>query len=375
MTTSAFEIDSAASNSIVVAVAQNPAIVLVDQGKRADLFAHIQQEIDAFTPDLSTARGRDAIKSFAFKITRTKTAIDDAGKKLNEEARAKIAVVDAARRDAREKLDEMAKGVRKPLTDWEEAEKARVAECDAIINKMALDGVVTLDDTSETVRQRGKAIWETVIEAERFGDKFDQAMRAKEHAVDMLKSALARLIREEEERAELERLRAAEAERVAKEQAERERREAVERAAAEAKAEEERRAAAETAEQERIAAAKREAEDRARAEAEAAAEAERQRIQREHEEALAAERRRTEEAERARQAEVDRIAREDAARKAEADRLAAEQAARAADEAHRSEVKAKAAGALVAMGLAERTAFRVVQAICANDIPHVRLEF
>ncbi|WP_277750417.1 hypothetical protein [Croceibacterium ferulae] len=42
---------------------------------------------------MTTAKGRKAIASLAAKVARTKTAIDDAGKKLNEEARAKINAV------------------------------------------------------------------------------------------------------------------------------------------------------------------------------------------------------------------------------------------------------------------------------------------
>ncbi|QDC37068.1 hypothetical protein [Sphingobium fuliginis] len=364
MTTALAPVDNAAA-----------AVVLFDQDKFDAFYAKLKADIDAVPVDLTTDKGRKAIASAAAKVRTEKASIDRDRKRLTQEWRDNTALVNNAWKGIEAKLDTLAVEARKPLTDWEEAEKARITECDAIINQVSLAGVVTLEDTAETVRLRGKSVWETVIDPERFGDKFDQAMRAKEHAVDMLKIALARLTREESERAELERLR--EADRLRKEEEERvaAAQEAARREAEEQRLYEERRAAKEKAVLEELEREKAAAAEQAQRQAEAAAEAERQRIQREHEEALAAERRRAEEAERARQAEVDRIAREDAARKAEADRLAAEQAARAADEAHRSEVKAKAAGALVAMGLAERTAFRVVQAICANDIPNVRLEF
>src|SRR3546814_12788169 len=86
---------------------------------------------------------------------------------------------------------------------------------------------------------------------------------------------------------------------------------------------------------------------RSKREAEDAAQAERDRIQREHEEALAAERRRAEEAEAAAQAERDRIAKEEADRKAEADRIAAEQAKRAADQKHKTAVMKAAKEAIM----------------------------
>lgn len=351
------------------------AVVLFDSEKFDAFFGKLKAEVEAVPIDLSTDKGRKAIASAAAKVRSEKASIDKDRLRLTKEWRDMTAQVNGAWNEIKERMDALAAEARRPLTEWEEAEKARIEECDAIINKLSLDGVVTLDDTAATVRERGKAVWETVIDADRFGDKYDQAVRAKEHAVDMLKTSLARLIREEEERAELERLRAAEAERAAKEQAEREEREAAERAAAEAKAEEERRAAAEQAEAERIAAAQREAEERAKAEAEAAAQAERDRVQREHEEALAAERRRAEEAEAAAQAERDKAA----AELAERERLDAdvrrEQERREADQAHRTKVKTAAKQAIMSCGADEETARKIVVAIIANEIPNVRLEF
>lgn len=362
-------------NAITPVASPAAAVVLFDQDKFDAFYAKLKADVESVPVDLSTKKGRDAIASVAAKVRSEKASIDKDRLRLTKEWRDMTAQVNGAWNEIKDRLDTLAVAARKPLTDWEEAEKARITECDAVINKLALDGVVTLDDTSETVRLRGKAVWETAIDPERFGDKFDQAVRAKEHAVDMLKIALTRLTREEEERAELERLRTAEVERAAKEQAEREAREAEERAAAEAKAEEERRAAAEKAEQERIAAVQREAQERAKAEAEAAAQAERDRIQREHEEALAAERRRAEDAERARQAEIDRIAREESARKAEAGRLAAEQAKREADQKHRSAVMKSAKEAIMTCGVDEETAKKIVLLIRSGEVPNVSLRF
>ena len=73
--------------ALAKAVETNPALVLINSKAKEGLFKHIQDEIANFKPDTSTAKGRDAIKSFAFKITKTKTAIDAAGKTLTEDAR------------------------------------------------------------------------------------------------------------------------------------------------------------------------------------------------------------------------------------------------------------------------------------------------
>lgn len=350
--------------NIALLVADNPALVLADKAKRSDLLDHIKSEIAAFEPDLSTPKGRDAIKSFAYKITRTKTAIDDAGKKLNEEARARINAVDAARREVREELVSLAESVRKPLTDWEQAEKERIASCQEEIDAFKRASVVTLNDTADTVRERGADVWNQTIDPERFRELTEEAEAAKGAAVETLKTALARLEREEAERAELERLRAEAAEREAKEAEQRAAEEAERQRLEAERIERERKEAAAEAEQERIESAKRAAAEQAAREAEERHKAE-----------LAKERQRTEEAERAAQAERDRLAAEQAQREEAERRAAEEQAAREADQEHRAKVKNAAKEALIKCGLRESAAVKVVQAIVAGDIPAVRMEF
>ena len=87
---------------VVAAVEANPVSVLTDEALYSTFYKHVKAEIDAFEPNLATASSRKEIASLAYKVTRTKTAIDNAGKKLNEDARAKINAVDAQRRKVRE---------------------------------------------------------------------------------------------------------------------------------------------------------------------------------------------------------------------------------------------------------------------------------
>jgi colicin import membrane protein len=359
---------------IVVAVANEPGIVLLDRVK----FDAWYEKLAAKAPtdvDVTTKKGRDALRSFAAEVRSEKAAIDKARLRLTKEWRDMVSQANDAGKEIAERLEQLAIEVRKPLTEWEEAETARVNRCREIIDGFKADAVVTLDDTAATVRARGAGIWQIALDEEQFRDLLPEAQSAKEQAVATLKTALARLEKEEADRAELERLRAENEAREAREReeaAERERVEAERRAeeeriareAEEARLAEERRVAAEKAETERI--------ERARQEA---AEAERQRVEREHAEQLAAERRRAEEAERAAQAERDRIAAAEAAREAEAKRLADEQAAREADQAHRSAVMKAAKEAIMTCGVDEETARKVVLLIRAGEVPHVTLGF
>ncbi len=378
----AAKLEQSASTSIATIVAQTPAVVLVDSQKREQLYDHIQREVDAFEPDVSTTKGRDAIKSLAYKITRTKTAIDAAGKELNEEARAKINAVDAARRDARERLAAMADAVRAPLTEWEEAEEERVKWCREVIQSFKAGAVVVMDDTSETVRERGKRAFEVIVSEQTFGDMYAEAVAAKETCIDTLKAALARLTKEEADRAELDRLRAEAVEREERERTEREAREAEEQLAAQAKAEQERREAAERAEAERIERAAKEAAENARREAEQEIELEREaqireqkRMEAERQAMVDAANERAAKAEAEAQAERDaQIERDRLARQAE-EAAAVEQERREKDQANRRRVKTAAKEAMMSCGASEEVAQKIVLAIIAGEIPAVTLRF
>lgn len=375
------EVITTAGTDIVVAVAQNPGIVLLDSQKFDAFYEKLKAKAPADV-DVSTRKGRETLRSFAAEVRSEKAAIDKARLRLTKEWRDMTSQANAAGKVIEERLEGLAVEVRAPLTAWEEAEKARVAECQAAIETLRAAAIVTPEDTSAAVRERGKAIWETAIDADRFGDLFDDAETAKAQTVATLKAALARLTQEEADRAELERLRA---EAAAREEADRL---AAEAAAEKARAEQAERDRLAEAERQRIAAAEAAAAEAARLEqaradaaaaaqreAERLAQEERDRVQREHEAALAAERQRAEEAERAAQADRDRIAAEEAARAAEAKRLADEQAAREANQKHRTTVKPAAKEAIMTCGVSEECAQKIVLAIIAGEVPAVTLKF
>lgn len=419
------------STDIMVAVEASPQIVLLDPKKFDQFYERVKAETETLVVDLSTKTGRDKVRSMAAKVTRTKTMIDKARLQLTAQWREQTKQVNSAGSEIEARLIALADDVRRPLTEWEEAEDARVEKCRAAISGFKTAAVVMIEDTAATVRARGKEVWEQAIDPEQFGDMLDEAVAAKDTAVVALKAALARLTKEEADRAELEKLRAEKEEQEARE-AEHQQRlahaknliehckgcangfigphpypyvllireledklppeiaelgdygadvelarvQALEKVkAVKAEGDKRRREEAERAEQERIATAAREAEERARQEAERKAEAKREEERRQHEEELAAERRRAAEAEAAAQAERDRATQAEADRLAEEQRIADEKAEREANQQHRASLKTAAKEAIIALGIPEAKAVKVVQAIVAGDIPNVRMEF
>lgn len=88
-----------------------PADVFKPGGVMA-LLARLEADVRAVKTDISTAIGREQVRSLAYKVARSKTALDAMGKALTDDARAQIDAVNAERRAIRERLDALAEPVR-----------------------------------------------------------------------------------------------------------------------------------------------------------------------------------------------------------------------------------------------------------------------
>ena len=330
--------------SIAVIVDETPDLVLVNSEVRGKLIRHVTMEISLFKGDITTVSGRKEIASFAHKIARTKTAIDNAGKALNEKARAQINAVDAIRREIKEKFDAMRDAVRAPLTEWEVAEQQRLECRDNTMRIINQAGIGIPGETSEAIAARLQELECIYIFEDVFKEGTDAAVEALAQARAQVRLLLDRAKSEEAARAELEKLRA---EAAAREKADREREEA--KAAAEKfRLKKEQQAKAEA---ERI----RVAELRAVAEAEAKHKPELQAVQ-------------------LKLAQQERDAAEAARRKAEEEKAAKAEEARRRNDAHlREKAKSIAVKALVAAGLDVLDAALAFEAIEAGKIPHIQI--
>lgn len=297
--------------------------------------AQIRAEIDAFIPDVSTKKGRDAIASMAYKVAKSKTALDGMGKELVAELKQIPALIDAERKRMRDTLDAWRDEVRKPVDDWEaeqaaieakriadeaEAERVRLAEIAAreLQEQVDRDHELAIYLYADYLREKESAAKQAIIDAELAAkaQKEREALIAKEAA--------------ENARIAAEQAAAAEVERAKREKAEAE-------AAALRQQQESERAAA-----------------KAKADAEAAAKAAQEHAEREKQQAIEAER--------------QRVA-------AEAAQQAAEAARREKDTANKKRVNNEILADLATAGLDDATAKAVITAIAKGLVRNVKINY
>lgn len=360
---------------LVDQVAADPKLVLIGKVPVDEYLAALKASVDTSKHNIDTKAGQDRIRSDAAAIVKHKTAIDAARKALTEDWRRRTSEVNEAGKAIVPRLADLAAEIRRPLTDYEAREDARIAEAGRVLDYLREAGLVRFGEASEAIAERLDAVRGMNLNDEVLGVRLDMAIQLRDDAVKSLTEALTTLRASEAQAAELARLRAdaaaAEQRRLADEQA---RRDAEIRAAAEqAEADRIERIKVEAAEQ-----AKADAERQARAEQEArdadarAAEAERER-QRQAEIDAANERAR--QAEEAAAAERQRIADEQAAHAAAAEAERAERERRENDRAHKVKVKSDAKAAIMSCGTDEDTARKIVIAIMAGEVPHITITF
>lgn len=84
--------------------------------------------------DAETPKGRKELASIAYSVSKTKTWLDEQGKNFVSEAKSKIKVVDNERKAVRDQLDLLRDEIRKPVTDFEDAERKLLENAKQIKN-------------------------------------------------------------------------------------------------------------------------------------------------------------------------------------------------------------------------------------------------
>jgi hypothetical protein len=164
-----------------------------------EIISKLETDVRAMPRDISTDDGRKEIASIAYKIARSKTALDGLGKEHVAGLKKQAGAIDAQRRVICDRLDALKDEFRRPLTDFENAEKGRTEEHEAAL--------VAIREAAQLGADAGKAAIEARLQAIRdlaqrdwqeYGPRADQVLKDAETA---LRAALDAVIRREAEQA------------------------------------------------------------------------------------------------------------------------------------------------------------------------------
>ena len=331
----------------------------VDGGAQS-LFDRIAEQARSVVFDINNSKDRDAIKSLARKVASSKTAFDAHGKELKEQYTVITSKIDADRKLFRDQCDALRDEIRKPLTEWENAEKDRVEGLQLRVDEISLPCEF---ESSQFIKSQIEYIKSIEVD-DSFMEFKDKAKLAKFEKLEMLNNLLTNVEKKEEEEAQLEKQRIEEQQRIQQEREEKIALEAKQKA--EREAEEKARIERERVQKEKDEAEQREA-----------------KLKHEAEQALIREAQLKEQAEQqAKQAEIDKQQAIEAERKrieqqqkAKAEAELKEQQEREANKAHKKAVCDSILAELAKLNIDEATGQNLIKAIYNNQIPNISIKF
>ncbi|MGR3219242.1 MAG: hypothetical protein ACUZ8H_05410 [Candidatus Anammoxibacter sp.] len=379
-----------ASQQLIVLEKLNPVDLFKPNGLDSVLKEIDEKARSVILAGIDTQKDRDNIRAIAAKVGSTKSTLQKIGTKYTETMRAAVKESNAERDRGVTILQTLQEDIRKPLTEYEEAEKQRVADADRAIEILS-DCATFADDCahpsdSETIKTR---IDELNLRYENlsfsgFSEDDEQKYKNRaDHIYNQTRRSLARKLEQElqheSDKKELAELRETQEKQRKKDEDDKIRQEAADKAKAEAE------------EKSRI---ERESSEKAAADTLAAEKEKSERVEREKKEAerkaeeersakiAALEKAETDKIEAKKQAQRDK----EAAVQAEQDRLVAlgkrEEAARKereADKKHREKINNNAIAAIEEVPgleeLSEGYIVQIIEAIAESKIPRVTISY
>lgn len=167
--------------------------VFSDKEKLTPYLDLVRKEVEIINPDVSTKKGQDEIRSKAAKVSKIKTAMVQLGKDSVADMKSAISLVNDGHKFVESELNNLRDATRKPLTDWEDKQKAieakRIADIEARIARIKSMSEVDQDTTKDDIASFITAI--TSIDcSEGFDEYAEQALKAVSEANTTLATKL-----------------------------------------------------------------------------------------------------------------------------------------------------------------------------------------
>ena len=182
-------------NNLTIILDQDNAVAVFTSDAMDETLNKIEEEVLSLVPDTGTEKGRKEIASLANKVAKSKVALDNAGKTLTTDWKAKSKLVDTSRKNARDFLDNLKIKVRQPLTEWEDAEVIKIdkARIKAEIEADHIDALTMNDlfNREKVIAEKERVIVEQKAEKERIeteeriaAEKIEHERKLKEQAAE-----------------------------------------------------------------------------------------------------------------------------------------------------------------------------------------------
>lgn len=170
-------------------------------------YQSIREQVMSEVPDLNTKKGIARIKSLAAMVSSSKVAVEKPGREYLKQLKEMPKVIEATLRDWNQKMDSLRDEVRKPVTEMEEAEKARIVALELRVYEIKQIGeLITTDLDSFALNELSDSLNKILID-DSFQEFIDVAKHAKANIESKLQQFLSVRIQFEEGKKELARFR------------------------------------------------------------------------------------------------------------------------------------------------------------------------
>jgi len=195
---------------LVIATEIQPAVLFGNNHETLEgLLQKIKKEVSSIVPDVKTAKGRKEITANVSRVTKSKTLLDKVGKEYNAAQKELLKSFDSRRKHAFTFLEDLQKEVRKPLTEWEDKEKDRVAKCEVVISAFIKAGEDSENWMNYTAKELGDlmVVIEEITITKRLAEFEEEAEIAKKEAIKKITSAIEQREKYDSEQKELAEMR------------------------------------------------------------------------------------------------------------------------------------------------------------------------
>ena len=211
---------TAPADSLMTSISFDPVTVFESEEKMNALITQIREEAGKHVPDMTTQAGRDAIKSNAYAVTRSKTYIEEVAKAYIEPMDKKIKGVRAVVNHAKEKLDMLRDTIKDPVVAFEKKDELRKQNIKDRLDAMEQVHITDEKTTSEMIKAKMDELyalyqfgWEEYLEvADRAKDRIEKVLQDKLAAREQYEADQVALKKLQDEKAardaEMEELRA-----------------------------------------------------------------------------------------------------------------------------------------------------------------------